>query len=157
MLVLFGVINLVMLARVSGLLSAGERAALCESTPRQVTVGDLVRAGRTVAMRLPDEGRWLVARLPAIDVPALARLCRIWVYGRRVLENDVPVGERAVDYRWWIVTEDDLRTETAEFGLSVRPVRPPRTCAHSLLKTITRRIRVAGRSGRGTVDPRDVY
>lgn len=80
-LVVIGVINLVALARASGLLSAGELTELCESTPRQVTVGDLVRAGRTVAMRLPDEGRWLVARLPATDVPALARLRRIWVFG----------------------------------------------------------------------------
>lgn len=43
-----------------------------------------------------------------------------------------PVGERSVDYRWWIVTEDDLRAETAEFGLSVRPVGPTVANLYSL-------------------------
>lgn len=42
----------------------------------------------------------------------------------RVLENGVLVGERSVDYRWWILTEDGLRAETAEFGFTVRPVGP---------------------------------
>lgn len=47
-----------------------------------------------------------------------------WHMRYRILENGAPVGERAVAYRWWIVTEDDLRAETAEFGLTVRPVGP---------------------------------
>lgn len=47
-----------------------------------------------------------------------------WHMRYRVLEDGAPVGERAVDYRWWIVTEDDLRAETAEFGFTVHPVGP---------------------------------
>jgi SAM-dependent methyltransferase len=47
-----------------------------------------------------------------------------WHMRYRVLDDGEPVSERAVDYRWWIVTEDDLRAETAEFGLTVRMVGP---------------------------------
>jgi hypothetical protein len=39
-----------------------------------------------------------------------------------VLEGGALVDERAVDYLWWNVTEDDLRAEAAEHGLVVRPV-----------------------------------
>lgn len=54
-----------------------------------------------------------------------------WHMRYRVLESGVLVDERAVDYRWWIVTEGDLRAEAAEFGLDVRSVgsaRPLRVC-----------------------------
>lgn len=57
-----------------------------------------------------------------------------WHMCYRVLENGVLVGERSVDYRWWIVTEDDLRAETAEFGFTVRPVGP--TAASLYMMTV---------------------
>lgn len=56
----------------------------------------------------------------------------IWHMRYRVLENGVPVDERAVDYRWWIVTEDDLRAETVEFDLAVRPVGPTAARLYSI-------------------------
>lgn len=60
-----------------------------------------------------------------------------WHMRYRVLEDGGLVGERAVGYRWGIVTEDDLRTETADFELTVRSARPRRVCTRSVLKTIT--------------------
>lgn len=50
----------------------------------------------------------------------------------RVIEDGVPVGERAIDYRWWIVTEDDLRAEAAEFGFTVHPVGPTAAIRYSI-------------------------
>ncbi len=57
-----------------------------------------------------------------------------WHMRYRVLENGAPVGERAVDYRWWIVTEDDLRAETAEFGFTVRPIGPTATSLYTMTR-----------------------
>ena len=64
-------------------LSSAEFAALAGSPTRQVVLGDgdLRQAGRTVGLRLPDEDRWVVGRLPAADRMMLARLRRVWVFG----------------------------------------------------------------------------
>jgi hypothetical protein len=74
-----GGVNLVMHARRAGFLSRAEFSALTEARPRQVTVSELVRSGRTHAMRLPEG--WLVTRLPAGDALVLARLRQVWVFG----------------------------------------------------------------------------
>jgi hypothetical protein len=74
-----GAINLVMHARRARFLSRAEFSALTEAQPRQVTVGELLRSGRTYAMRLPEG--WLVTRLPAGDALVLARLRQVWVFG----------------------------------------------------------------------------
>ena len=64
-------------------LSSGEFAALAASPTRQVVLGEgeLRQAGRVVGIRLPDEDRWVVGRLPATDAMMLARLRRVWVFG----------------------------------------------------------------------------
>jgi Methyltransferase domain len=45
-----------------------------------------------------------------------------WHLRYRVLEGGALVDERAVDYLWWNITEDDLRAEVAEHGLTARSV-----------------------------------
>ena len=75
--------GLVLTVRGIRFVSPAELAALAASPPRQVTLGegDLWRSGRNVAIRLRDEDRWVVARLPVADVMMLARRHRIWVFG----------------------------------------------------------------------------
>lgn len=55
-----------------------------------------------------------------------------WHMRYRVLQDGVLVSERAVDYRWWIVTEDDLHAETAGLGLTVSAVGPHAASMYSV-------------------------
>jgi hypothetical protein len=82
-LALFGLISLGVTARAVRFVPRAELDALGASLPRQVRLddGDLRRSGRVVGIRLPDEDRWLVARLPVADVTMLGRLRRLWVFG----------------------------------------------------------------------------
>lgn len=76
-------LSLVVNVRQTQLLSRAEFTALTENRPRQVTLGegDLLRSGRKFAVRVPDEERWVVTRLPSVDATMLARLRRVWVFG----------------------------------------------------------------------------
>lgn len=74
-----GAVNLVTHARRAGFLPRAEFTELSEARPRQITINELLRSGRTYAMRLPEG--WLVTRLPAGDALVLARLRQLWVFG----------------------------------------------------------------------------
>lgn len=58
-----------------------------------------------------------------------------WHMRYRILHDGVLASERAVDYPWWIVSEDTLRSETAEFGLAVRPVGPTAASLYVIHRT----------------------
>ncbi len=48
----------------------------------------------------------------------------MWHMRYRTLEGGVVVAERVVDYRWWVLSEDQLRAELADHGLVSHVVGP---------------------------------
>lgn len=76
-----GLAGLLAAARATRFVPRREFTAVTGSPVREVRATDLCQAGRVVALRLPDEQRWAVGRLPASDAMLLARLRRAWVFG----------------------------------------------------------------------------
>lgn len=42
------------------------------------------------------------------------------------------VGERVVDYHWWVLSEDQLRTELADHGLAPHAVGPAEMAMYTI-------------------------